>query len=65
MARGAPKRSSQKKSISGLNQASEQLILTIRIHPKGQINGWREIADSEVAPRLAQTDRAHIVCREE
>jgi hypothetical protein len=46
-------RSSWKKSVSGLKRACS-LISVARIHPKEQINGWREITASEVASRLAK-----------
>jgi hypothetical protein len=36
------------------------MVSTVRIHPYEQINGWREIADSEVAPRLGAMDSAYI-----
>jgi hypothetical protein len=47
-----------------IKRAGKIIVSTVWIHPYEQINGWREIADSRVAPRIAQIDRAHIVCRE-
>jgi hypothetical protein len=37
-----------------IKRAGKIIVSTVRIHPKEQINGWREIAINEVAPRLAQ-----------
>jgi hypothetical protein len=48
-----------------IKRAGKIIVSTVWIHPYEQINGWREIADIRVAPRIAQIDRAHIVCREE
>jgi hypothetical protein len=37
-----------------IKRAGKIIVSTVRIHPYEQINGWREIAVREVAPRLAQ-----------
>jgi hypothetical protein len=44
-----------------IKRAGKIIVSTVWIHPYEQINGWWEITDSRVAPRIAQIDSAHIV----
>jgi hypothetical protein len=37
-----------------IKRAGRIIVSTVRIHPYEQINGWREIANKEVAPKLTQ-----------
>jgi hypothetical protein len=48
-----------------IKRAGKIMVSTVWIHPYEQINGWREIAGSRVAPRLGAMDSAYTACRKD